>query len=175
MRQLLIYSRRWHRWGALLAALPLCITICTGLLLMQRGNFDWIQPKAVTGQAPFQAPLVQPETILQNLQQQPELGVKSWKDVNSLIFKPSKGTYQARLNNDYEVQLDASNGQVLKVRYRLSTLLIELHQGSFFHPLVMQWVFFPAGLILLLLWLTGLLLYFLPLLRRNSTPPSLKG
>jgi uncharacterized iron-regulated membrane protein len=167
-QRLLIYSRQWHRWGALLASAPLLLTILTGLLLMQRGQLDWVQPPAQTGQAKQVAPMVSAEAALEILKTLPEAEVQSWQEISQLTYRPAKGVWQARLKNQHEVQLDASTGEVLSSQYRLSTLLIQLHEGSWFGKPVMYWVFFPSGLILLMLWLTGLWLYFGPLLQRKN-------
>lgn len=167
-RRLFAQSLIWHRRAAMIATLPLLVTIVTGLLLMVRGDFDWIQPKAVTGAHPMTTPAVGHEQVLQKLRELPPAGVKDWKDVSSVIFSPGKGIYQIRLKSNYEVQLDASDARLLKIQYRTSSLLTELHQGSFFHPLAMKWIFLPSGLLLLLLWLSGVYMYVFPKLRRRK-------
>lgn len=166
------WSRQLHRWAALIAALPLLLTICTGLLLIQRSNFGWIQPKARTGSTRLADPGIQPAEVLTILKTIPEAEVQAWKDVSQVIFNPAKGLYLIRLKNHYEVQIDAASAQVLNVQYRTSTLLIALHEGSWFHPLVMQWVFFPAGVLLLLLWISGIYLWLYPTLTSFLRKPA---
>ncbi len=159
--------RKWHRNVSLLIALPILITLSTGVLLMLRGQFSYIQPPSLAGEQPLVAPAISAEQALQTLQGIPEAEVKDWKDVSSLIFSPAKGTYQARLQNDYLVQIDAQNGQVLDVAVRRTNLLIELHQGSFFHKKVMLWIFFPAGVGLWFLWLSGMYLVIYPAIKKR--------
>ncbi len=156
VRQAYALMRKSHVWISFFIAIPIVITLATGVLLMQRGNFTFIQPKSVKGSAPYSAPAVSVEAVLPILQGVPEAEVKDWKDVSKLTFSPSKGMYQARLKNRYQVQIDAQNASVLDVAYRRTGFLIELHQGSYFSKTVMAWVFFPASVGLFLLWLTGM-------------------
>lgn len=167
-RKLFAQSLIWHRRAAMIATLPLLITIVTGLLLMVRGDFDWIQPKAVPGAHPLTTPAIGHEQVLQKLRELPQTGVKEWKDVASVIFSPGKGIYQIRLKSNYEVQLDASDARLLKIQYRTSSLLTDLHQGTFFHPLASKWIFLPSGLLLLLLWLSGVYMYVFAKIRRRK-------
>lgn len=168
-QRLLVYSRQWHRWGAIVASAPLLLTILTGLLLLHRGHVDWIQPQAHKGEAVQVAPAIGPEAVLEILKTRPEAEVSSWKDVSQMIYRPGRGTWQVRVQNHHEVQIDGQTGAVLHSRYRTSTLLIQLHEGSFFGKAVMYWVFFPAGLLLLSLWLTGIWLFIGPVLRRKKS------
>lgn len=161
-------SRKLHRVFSLWSALPLLIIILTGVLLILRGQFDWIQPPAQNGIQAQVSPQISPGEILLKLQSHPELRVRNWTEVSSVIFKPSKGIYQVRLKNNYEVQYDAQNGRLLHTQYRTTSLLISLHQGSFFGNWVMLWVFFPSGVLLLGLWLSGFLLYVLPLRKKRK-------
>lgn len=162
-------SRVWHRRAALVAALPLLITITTGLLLLIRDDFNWIQPKALTGVSKLASPRVDHARLLSLLKARPEAAVKDWADVASVVFNPGRGIYQVRLKNDYELQFDAANATLLHSQYRATNVLIELHQGSFFHPLVMKWVFLPTGLLLLSLWLSGVYLWLFPRLPKSKS------
>ena len=45
-----LLNRKLHRWGALLAALPLLVVICTGILLQLKKESDWIQPATMRGE-----------------------------------------------------------------------------------------------------------------------------
>ncbi len=62
---------------------------------------------------------------------------------------------------------------MLQVAYRRSDLIESIHDGSFFHDRAKLWVFLPAGLILIGLWVTGVYLWLLPHLvkrRRKERP-----
>lgn len=161
-------SRQWHRQVSLIIALPILVTLTTGVLLMLRGQFHFIQPASQMGQMPLTAPVVSANQILEQLQTLPEAEVNGWQDVSSLIFSPAKGTYQARLKNNYLVQFDAQNGQILDINYRLTNVLIALHQGTFFHKKAMLWIFFPASVGLWFLWLSGMYLAIYPQIKRRK-------
>ena len=44
-----------------------------------------------------------------------------------------------------------------------------MHDGSWFHDIAKLWVFLPNGIIVTILWITGIYLFFVPILnkRRN--------
>jgi len=165
-RRFFATGRVWHRRAALIISLPLLITIITGLLLIVRGDFEWVQPKTRTGSTTLNSPLIGHEALLTKLKALPEAEVKSWKDVGSVIFNPGKGVYQVRLKNDFEFQFDASNGDLLHHQFRLSGVLQKFHEGDFFHPAVRKAIFLPSALLLLSLWLSGLYLFFFPKLQK---------
>ncbi len=73
--------------------------------------------------------------------------------------------------SNYEIQIDSQNGKVLQVAYRRSDLIESIHDGSWFDDWVKLWIFLPAGIILLVLWLTGVYLFWLPIVvrRRRKT------
>jgi hypothetical protein len=67
------------------------------------------------------------------------------------------------LQNGWEVQVDLGTGAVLQSAYRRSDLIESIHDGSIFAGnLTKLGVFLPSGIALLLLWLTGLWMLWLP-------------
>jgi hypothetical protein len=91
------------------------------------------------------------------------MGVSNWDDVNRIDVRPDRGLAKVWLQNGYEVQVDLGTGDVLQTAYRRSDLIETIHDGSFF---VGDWtklgLFFPAGLTLLLLWLGGMWMWWVP-------------
>jgi hypothetical protein len=155
-----VWQRRLHRWGAALIALPVLVIFGSGVLLHLKKDAAWIQPPEHKGspgrlEASF-------ERILEALRAVPEAGVRGWEDVDRLDVRPEKGMLKVRCRNSWEVQIDTATGGVLQVAYRRSDLIESIHDGSFFHTWVKSWIFFPAGLVLLGLWLTGVYLFLLP-------------
>ena len=57
---------------------------------------------------------------------------------------------------------------MLQTAYRRSDLIESIHDGSFFHDKVKLFVFFPAGVIVLGLWITGIYLWLLPYMARRE-------
>ncbi len=89
--------------------------------------------------------------------------VHCWNDVNRLDVRPSRGMVKVWLMSGHEVQVDLGTGAVLQIAYRRSDLIESIHDGSFF---VGDWtklgLFLPAGLTLLLLWCSGLWMFWVP-------------
>lgn len=156
------WSRKLHRWGAILTAIPVVIIIATGLILQWKKEVAWIQPPSAKGSAPG-GMSISFDRILDAVRTVPEAEVESWADVDRLDVRPDKGMVKVRCNNRWEVQVDTSTGDVLQVMYRRSDLLEQIHDGSWFHAIAKHWLFFPSALVLLFLWISGLYLWILPI------------
>lgn len=159
------WSRKLHRWGAILIAIPTLLVISTGLMLQLKKQVAWVQPPTQRGvgtdlQLDWQQ-------ILAATASNPQSEVQSWDDINRLDVRPSRGIIKVRCENGWELQLDAADGSVLSSAYRRSDLIESLHDGSFFSDTAKLYVFFANGLILLGLWLTGMYLWYLPIQSRR--------
>ena len=97
-----------------------------------------------------------------------EAQIDSWDDIDRLDVRPDKGIVKVRARNRWEIQIDASSGEVCQVSYRRSDLIETIHDGSFFHPLAKLGIFLPAALVLFILWATGIYLFVLPYLSRRK-------
>ncbi len=157
------WSRSMHRWGAILASVPLMIVIASGLLLQWKKELAWVQPPERRGTEA--APSIGLGAILQAAKSEPRAGVRSWADIDRLDFRPARGVVKVLCASRWELQLDAASGAVLSSAYRRSDLIESIHDGSFFHSAAKHWVFFPAGVGL---WVTGLYLWALPLVARRN-------
>lgn len=163
-----VLNRKIHYWASFIVAVPLLVIILTGVLLQSKKHWTWVQPVEQRGssQAP---PAVSFDDILAALRGRPELGVQSWADVNRLDVRPGRGMVKVRLQSEYEVQVDLATAEVLQVAYRRSDIIESIHDGSFFGG---DWVklglFLPAGLTLLLLWLGGLWMWWVPFWARRK-------
>lgn len=158
-------NRTIHKWSSLLIALPLLVVIVSGILLLVRKEFSALQPPTQKGIS--LEPSVSFEQILSSVKQVPEANVLSWQDIDRLDVRPSKGIIKVRAKNSWEVQLDSKTSHVLQVAYRRSDFIESLHDGTFFQDSANLWLMLPSAIILLLLWLTGLYLFFLPYIRRG--------
>ncbi len=142
------------------------LVIGAGLLLSLKKEFDWIQPPTVRGVALDATPLQSVQDLFDVAKATPELALKDWRDLSRVDFKPGKGVVKFVAANNWEVQIDTATGDVLQVRYRRSDVIEALHDGSFFADWVKLYVFFPSGVILLILWATGVYLFFLPRVKK---------
>lgn len=167
-RQTKYLSRKIHRIGAIIIALPLLIVIVTGLILQVKKQFTWVQPATVRGVSKTIA--VSFEEILEVAKTVPEAEIKSWGDINRLDVRPSKGVVKVRGENNWEVQIDTKTLDVLQVEFRRSDIIEAIHDGSWFHDSFKLWVFLPSAIILLFLWFTGIYMYFIPYLSRKLRP-----
>ena len=153
-------NRDIHRWGSIIVAVPIVVIATTGVILQWKKEVSWIQPPSqessdVSLSIGFDQLLGIATTIS-------EAEIRSWDDVDRLDVRPSKGIVKVRSKNRWEIQIDTNSGEVLQVAFRRSDLIESIHDGSFFHDQVKLWIFFPVGLVLLVLWATGLYLFFLP-------------
>ncbi|MEM9825910.1 MAG: PepSY domain-containing protein [Planctomycetota bacterium] len=158
-------NRIVHRWGSIATAVPVLLVLVTGVVLQLKKQSAWIQPKTQRGAE--NSPQLSFPQILAATRNVPEAQVESWDDIDRLDVRPSKGMLKVRCKNRWEVQLDASNGDILQVAYRRSDLIESLHDGSFFSDTVKLGIFLPSAIVLLVLWATGIYLFALPHLAKR--------
>ncbi|KAA3610819.1 MAG: PepSY domain-containing protein [Planctomycetota bacterium] len=154
------WNRKFHRWGAVLIAVPLLVVICSGILLQLKKELTWVQPPTQKGVG--KTPILSFEQILDAAKSAEQAGLQSWQDVDRLDVRPSKGVVKIRGKNHWEVQVDSETGEVLQVAYRRSDLIEAIHDGSWFYEPAKLWVFLPSALVLFVLWGTGAYLWWLP-------------
>ena len=161
-----VLNRKVHYWAAFAAAIPLLVMIGSGLLLQAKKHWAWVQP--VENRGTGVTPVIGFDGILTSLKSVPEMGVTSWDDVNRLDVRLGRGMVKAWLMNGYEVQVDLGTGRVLQTAYRRSDLIETIHDGSFFAG---DWtklgLFLPAGLTMLLLWVGGLWMWWVPFIAKR--------
>ena len=160
-------SRKIHRWGAILIALPFLIVLVTGVILQLKKDVAWIQPESQKGVS--LTPSITFDEILEISKQIPEAEISNWADIDRLDVRPGKGIVKVRANNHWEIQIDTETGKVLQSTYRRSDIIESIHDGSWFHDSAKLWLFLPSGIIVLILWVTGIYLFFVPMIskRRN--------
>ena len=159
------WSRKIHRWGAVIAALPLLVIATSGVVLQLKKDLSWIQPSTQMGSSA--EPLLPWNELLAIASSVPEAQVQSWDDIDRLDVRPHSGMLKVRCNNQWEVQIDTASGEILSSQKRRSDWIESIHDGSWFHQNAKLWIFFPAGLILCILWGTGVYLWLLPYLFRR--------
>ena len=149
-----VLNRKVHHWASFIVALPILIIITSGILLQTKKHWDWVQPAEIRGTGTV--PAIGFEQIMSTLQATPSLGVAGWDDVARIDVRADRGLAKVTITSGWEAQIDLGTGALLKTAYRRSDLIESIHDGSFFAG---DWtklgIFLPAGLTLLLLWLTG--------------------
>lgn len=170
--KLSVLSRKLHRWGAALVAVPFLVVVVTGILLQVKKQVTWVQPPTQKGS--WKEPTATFDALLAAVKGVPEAEVRSWADIDRVDLRPKDGVAKVQCKNRYEVQVDFRTGEVVQVAYRRSDWIESLHDGSGFHDAAKLWVFLPTAAVVLGLWLTGVYLFALPLWvkwRRKKSPP----
>ncbi len=162
------WSRKGHRWGAILTSIPMLLVITSGLVLQVKKQVAWVQPPTAKGQRANETPSQSWESILRVASAVPEAQIKDWSDIERLDIRPAKGIVKVLSQNHWEVQVDLDTGDVLSSTLRRSDVIESLHDGSFFSEAAKLWLFLPNGLVLLGLWLSGLWLWYLPVSKRSQ-------
>lgn len=152
------FSRQIHLWFALAIVIPSVIVIGSGILLQVKKQSDWIQPPTQKGQA--SEPTIAFAHILAVVKSIPELQAKTWDDVDRMDVRPGKGIIKILANNNWEAQIDAQSGDVLQVAYRRSDTIEAIHDGSWFAESAKLWLFLPAGILLFMMWCSGMVLLY---------------
>ncbi len=160
------FFRRCHKWVALAVALPLLVIFTTGIALSISPKVRWLQPQAaaVPGagiQITFEQALAAARTV-------PQAGIRSWSDVAQIDARPKTGVVRLRASNYWEVQVDGHSGAVLGAARRWKTLLILLHDGSWFASWAKYGVFLPAGVGAWVLWMTGIAIWLISTLKKKK-------
>lgn len=158
-------NRKTHYWGAVICAIPILIVIVTGVLLLLKKEIHWVQPPTIKG--PSKVPELSFEQIMSAVKAIPEAGIENWSDVDRLDVRPNKGVIKVRANNQWEIQLDQQTMKVLQVAYRRSDFIESIHDGSYFHDVAKLGLFLPSAVILLVLWITGMYLFFITLFAKQ--------
>ncbi|MGY8660645.1 MAG: PepSY domain-containing protein [Verrucomicrobiales bacterium] len=159
-------SRLSHRWGSIIALLPITIIIFSGIVLQLKKVSPYIQPPTQRGAGT--EPAIGFERILEVARTVPEAEIESWEDIDRLDVRPGKGVVKVQCKNRYEVQIDTETAEILQVAFRRSDLIESIHDGTYFNDHFKLWVFLPAGIVLAMLVITGLHLFFLPYLARRK-------
>lgn len=159
-------SRVLHRWGSIIALVPITIIVFSGIVLQLKKVSPYIQPPTQRGAGT--EPAIGFERIFEIAMSVPEAEIESWEDVDRLDVRPGEGVVKVRCKNRYEVQIDTETADILHVAVRRSDLIESIHDGSYFNDHSKLWVFLPAGIVLAMLVITGIYLFLLPYLVRRK-------
>lgn len=159
-------NRTIHKWGSIIIALPLLVVLVTGVLLLLKKQFSFIQPPTIKGQSA--QPTLSFEQILTVAKTVESAQISSWDDIDRLDVRPSKGMLKVRSNNDVEIQIDSGSGEVLHVAVRRSDFIESIHDGTFFEKNANLWLMLPVALISIVLLITGIILFFVPYLKKKK-------
>ena len=157
--------RQIHYWLSLAVAAPALFMLCAGIFLMLKKEIAWIQPPTASGIVSDQIPEISFDDMVMAARAHPEAQIEDWTDIDRIDLRVGKGIAKLRANSGWEVQVDTKTGDVLSVAYRRSDVIEQIHDGSFFSEPVTLYNILPTGILLVLMWGTGLYLFLLPRLR----------
>ncbi|HBI32732.1 MAG TPA: hypothetical protein DDY45_11885, partial [Verrucomicrobiales bacterium] len=110
----------FHRWGSIIALLPITVIIFSGIVLQLKKVSSYVQPPTQSGSGT--EPAIDFDRILEVARTVPEAEIETWEDVDRLDVRPGKGVVKVRCKNRYEVQIDAETAEILQVAFRRSDL-----------------------------------------------------
>jgi uncharacterized iron-regulated membrane protein len=158
-------NRRTHAWISICFAVPLVVVILSGILLQLKKQLPFVQPVERAGVT--HEPVATPAQYLEAINRGKVDGKVTWKDVQRVDIRPSKGIAKVILKSDVEYQVDLGTGHILQRELRMSDFIESLHDGSFFAGDISKLgVFLPAAIGLLILWLSGIYMFWLPLITK---------
>lgn len=156
-----VLFRKIHHWVSIFVALPLIIMIGAGILLMLKKEIQWIQPISQKGVERKIIPMAPIEDLFAAAKTVEHAGFTSWDELERADLKPGKGIIKFVSTTNWEVQVDTHNAQVLQVAKRRSDVIEAIHDGSYFADWMKLGLFLPTGIILVILWFTGVYLFVL--------------
>jgi uncharacterized iron-regulated membrane protein len=158
--------RKVHHWGSMIIAVPLVIMIGAGILLMLKKEVEWIQPSSISGTERQLIPMVSMQDLFSAAKSVEQAEFTVWGELERADLKPGKGIIKFVSATQWEVQVDTASAKVV--------IIESIHDGSYFADWMKLWLFLPVGLILFVLWLTGVYLFVLTEYKKAKQRKKLK-
>jgi uncharacterized iron-regulated membrane protein len=160
--------RNWHKWIGVAAALILALLSVTGFLLATKGTFGWIRPPE--GEGGKVEHLREVITLDQAAEAAYKVGLpelKTAKDIDRIDYRPKSNVFKVVSKRGYhEVQVDGATGIVIQIARRNDQLAEDIHDLSFFADAAHQWVLPASAIALAALSVSGVVMFFVPVVRR---------
>ncbi len=159
-----------HRWIGVGIGLVLLVTASTGFLLLMKKEWAWVQPPVVRGEAG-------PASALKPLQDVyaavfalglPEF--RSEDDIARIDFRPAQRVHKVVSVHDHvEVQVCATTLRTSGPNRRVSDLLEQIHDGSWFGSFAHSGVMPIAAASLVFLAISGYVMWLWPKWQRRKS------
>ena len=157
--------RQIHYWISPFIIVPVMLIFTTGVLLQLKKQSNWIQPSIEKVSTNKPTMLV---SYLDAAKSVPEAEIKSWDDIDRIDIRPDKGIAKIRSKNHWEIQIDSQTAEVFSANYRRSDIIESVHDGSFFTDYVKFGWFLPTGILLIVLSISGIYMFLIPLMIRKK-------
>ncbi len=162
------FNRTIHKWFGVIFAVVLLNISITGLLLLEKKNFDWIQPATQKGSEGGVGQFITNQQLFEAVLSQKHKDFPSMEDVDRVDFRPGKRVFKVRSKHNYsEIQVDAITGEILGIAARNSDKIEALHDGSMFGGFVYRYLMPAVAVITIILTVTGLYLWLAPVIKRQ--------
>lgn len=155
--------RKFHKWIGIVLAIFLLLSALTGVLLGWKKNIDLLQPPTQSGvDKSLSSYKPVDELAAASLQAVDSLGLTA-ENFDRIEYRPTKGIAKVLFDQgSWEVQVDATNLQVLSVAKRHSDWIEHIHDGSIISDMFKLISMNLLGIGLVFLIITGLWLWYGP-------------
>ena len=153
-----------HKWIGISLGLVLILSAGTGLLLLVKKDYAWLQPvshRGAPGEPADYRPIadVYEAVFAMDLPQ-----FRTEADIDRIDFRPGRRLHKVRsVHDDLEVQVDAITLQTWGPEVRRSDWLERLHDGSMFGDTVHGYAMPLAAILFVVLSVTGYLVWLMPI------------
>ena len=139
--------------------------VSSGIMLQLKKQSNWIQPNV---EVTSSSKPVMLQSYLDAVSTVKEANISSWDDIERIDIRPDKGIAKIKSKNNWEIQIDIETSEIYANNYRRSDIIESIHDGSFFSEVVKYGWFLPSGILLLALSLTGIYMFFIPILKKRK-------
>ncbi|MCG9896201.1 MAG: PepSY domain-containing protein [Fimbriimonadaceae bacterium] len=161
-------SRTLHKWSGVVLSLFLILLGVTGLLLAIKSRVGWLRVETQDGAEI--AGLVQVIPIEQVAEAAFSAGLASIQkreDIYQIDYRRKQNTFKVLSADRYdEVQVCGATGKVLSVARRNDQWIEDIHDLSFFNENLRTTLLPVVGFGLTALGVTGIVIFFTPVVRR---------
>ena len=152
-----------HKWIGLILGCVLIASAITGLLLLLKKDYPWLQPPTQAGTVAAPAEYRPLGEVFDTVFAAGIPQLQSMADVERVDFRPSKGVHKIHSHHDnVEVQVDAVSLQLWGPEVRRSDWIEQLHDGSLLGDAVHGWFMPLFAVALVVLAVTGYLVWLWP-------------
>lgn len=159
--------RKIHYWASLALLVTTFVIAITGSLLALKKNFAVLQPPTREG-TDQGLPDRSIASLVSSLNALPGHEKATWRDVDRVDIRPRNGIAKVIMNSRQEVQVDLFSGRATATGFRTSDLLESIHDFSFMGDWARYVFSLGSGIALLVMGVTGVYLFVLPFLARQS-------
>ena len=139
--------------------------VSSGIMLQLKKQSNWVQPNV---EITSSSKPVMLQAYLDAAKSVEEANVSSWEDIERIDIRPNKGIAKLKSKNHWEIQIDIETAEIYAKNFRRSDIIESIHDGSFFSEVVKYGWFLPSGILLLILSLSGIYMFFIPILKRRN-------